>query len=398
MQSNMNPIPENEMDRILNLYEFDVDYSNLESTFKDLTFLAAKICGTDISLVNLIDSYTQWSVANFGLEIDQMAREDSVCQYTILEQDHFEVEDLSADERFQAKSYVNNPLNLRYYFGVPLRTNSGHNIGALCVLDKDRKKLTPEKIELLKIIANEIITRLHTIKVVQDLKTKLLSEKETNKKVAHDIRGPINGIIGLSEIIKHQGDENNLTEVLELVNLIHRSGRSVLDLADEILTEKKVFKPLEEDFNLLVLKEKLIKLYSPQAKYKDLNFVVNINEAKETIPFSKNKLLQIIGNLISNSMKFTPEQGTIIVDLDLTNSDNESFLTLSVTDNGVGMNEESVTKILEGIKKSSVGTEGENGYGFGLAMVKHLVDGLKGEMQIDSTEGVGTRFEIKIPQ
>lgn len=398
MQSNLVPIPTNEMDRILNLYEFDIDYSNLEDTFKDLTTLAAKICGTDISLVNLIDSYTQWSVSKFGVDLDQMSREDSVCQYTILEDDHFEVEDLSADVRFQDKSYVSSPLNLRYYFGVPLRTNSGHNIGALCVLDKGQKKLTPEKIELLKIIANEIITRLNTIKVVHELKSKILLERETNKKVAHDIRGPIAGIIGLSEMIKHQGDDNKLDDVLELVNLIHKSGRSVLDLADEILTEKRVVKPSNDDFNLLILKEKLLKLYTPQAKYKEINFVVNVNETNESIPFSKNKLLQIAGNLISNAMKFTAERGNIIVDLDLNLIGNEHYLKILVTDSGIGMSEDSITNILKGLQKSSDGTEGEKGYGFGLTMVKHLVDGLKGEMRINSAEGEGTKFEIRIPQ
>ncbi|MFD0940788.1 GAF domain-containing sensor histidine kinase [Pedobacter boryungensis] len=396
---NLNPIPANEMDRILNLYEFDIDYSNLESTFKDLTHLAAKISGTDISLVNLIDSYTQWSVSNFGLDIDQMAREDSVCQYTISQDDYFEVEDLSTDTRFQDKFYVANPLNLRYYLGVPLKTKTGHNIGALCVLDKDRKKLTPEKIELLKIIAKEIITRLNTIKVIQDLKNKLLVEKETSKKVAHDIRGPLAGIIGVSEIIQDQADDNKLSDILEMVNLIHTSGKSVLDLADEILSEKRISKPLlDENFNLVVLKEKLLKLYTPQAKYKDINFDVRINESNKTIIFSKNKLLQIIGNLISNAMKFTPERGDVLVDLDLQTIENIYYLNIVVTDTGVGMNDQSIENILKGSQTSSDGTEGEKGYGFGLAMVKHLIDGLKGKMEISSIEGKGTKFEIKIPQ
>jgi len=387
------------MDRILNLYEFDIDYSNLESTFKDLTYLAAKISGTDISLVNLIDSFTQWSVSNFGLDIDQMAREDSVCQYTILEQDHFEVEDLSLDARFQDKSYVDNPLNLRYYFGVPLRTSTGHNIGALCVLDKDKKKLSAEKIELLKIIANEIITRLNTIKVVQDLKNKLFIEKETSKKVAHDIRGPLSGIIGISEIIKDQADDNKIDDVLELVNLIHRSGRSVLDLADEILSENRVTKPANaDDFTLVILKDKLIKLYTPQAKYKNINYAVNINEINENIPFAKNKVLQIAGNLISNAIKFTAENGNVIVDLDLKLVKDELALTISVTDTGVGISDKTIATILHGEIKSSDGTGGEKGYGFGLTMIKHLIDGLKGNMEITSIEGQGTRFEVRLPQ
>lgn len=400
MSSNITPIPANEMDRILNLYEFDIDYSNLESTFKDLTTLAAKICGTDISLINLIDSYTQWSISNFGLAIDQMAREDSVCQYTILEQEQFEVEDLSVDNRFKSKSYVDSPLNLRYYFGVPLRTNSGHNIGALCVLDKDLKKLSPEKIEMLKIVANEIITRLNTIKVVQDLKTKLHSEKETSKKVAHDIRGPLAGIIGISQIIKDQvEDDTKLNDIFEMVNLIHRGGRSVLDLADEILSEKRISKPLtEDDFNLSILKEKITKLYTPQARLKDINFVVNINEGQKSIPFAKNKVLQIVGNLVSNAMKFTNQNGNVIVDLDLTEIDDKVSLNITVVDTGVGINDETIDSILNGSTASTKGTEGEKGYGFGLKMIKHLIDGLKGEMEITSIEGQGTTFEVKLPQ
>lgn len=400
MQSNISSIPDNnEMNRILNLYEFDLDYSNLESTFKDLTYLAAKICGTDISVFNLIDSYTQWSISSFGLDTGQTPREDSLCQYTILENDHFEVEDLSLDSRFQDKSFVDKPLNLRYYFGVPLRTNSGHNIGSLCVLDKDQKKLTPDKIELLKIIANEIITRLNTIKVVQDLKTKLVTEKELNKKVVHDIRGPLTGIIGISEIIKDQGHDNKLDEVLDLVNLIHRSGRSILDLADEILSEKRITKSLvEDDFNISILKEKLVKLYEPQAKYKEINLVVNIQEVNANIPFAKNKVLQIAGNLISNAIKFTLEKGKVIVDLDLKLVNEEFALSITVTDTGVGINEQTIDKILRGDTSSSDGTAGEKGYGFGLAMVKHLVDGLKGNMEIKSIEGIGTTFEVKLPQ
>ncbi|TKB99894.1 GAF domain-containing sensor histidine kinase [Pedobacter cryotolerans] len=400
MSSNITPIPANEMDRILNLYEFDIDYSNLESTFKDLTTLAAKICGTDISLINLIDSYTQWSISNFGLAIDQMAREDSVCQYTILEQEQFEVEDLSVDNRFKSKSYVDSPLNLRYYFGVPLRTNSGHNIGALCVLDKDLKKLSPEKIEMLKIVANEIITRLNTIKVVQDLKTKLHSEKETSKKVAHDTRGPLAGIIGISQIIKDQvEDDTKLNDIFEMVNLIHRGGRSVLDLADEILSEKRISKPItEDDFNLSILKEKITKLYTPQARLKDINFVVNINEVQKCIPFAKNKVLQIVGNLISNAMKFTNQNGDVIVNLDLREIDEKVSLNITVVDTGVGINDEMIDSILNGSKTSTNGTEGEKGYGFGLKMIKHLIDGLNGEMEITSIEGEGTRFEVMLPQ
>lgn len=395
MPSNTTTIPVNEMDRILNLYEFDIDYSNLESTFKDLALLAAKISGTDISIVNLIDTYTQWSVASFGLAVDQTPREDSLCQYTILENDHFEVEDLSTDIRFHDKPFVDSPLNLRYYFGVPLKTNAGYNIGSLCVLDKNLKKLTPEKIELLKIIANEIITRLNTIKLVQDLKSQLLAEKESNKKVAHDIRGPLSGIIGLTELIEEDCNDN---DILELIGMINKSSHSVLDLADEILSINNNANPLSsEDFNLSIFKQKLEKLYGPQAKNKNIFLSVNINSSFEKETFKKDKLLQIAGNLISNAIKFTPNYGVVQVNLDLALEKNQKTLIIEVNDSGLGLDQESIFNILSGTKKTSTGTTGEKGYGYGLSMVKDLIKSIKGKMDIKSEIGKGAKFEILVP-
>ncbi|RYG21992.1 MAG: sensor histidine kinase [Chitinophagaceae bacterium] len=393
------PTPLNEIDRVLNLYEFDLDYANLEDTFKDLTYLAAKVSGTEISLINLIDTYTQWSISKSGLDIDQMAREDSVCQYTILENDHFEVENLAEDERFQHKDYVANPHNLRYYFGIPLKTSTGHHIGALCVLDTKNKKLSPEKIELLKIIANEIMTRLNTLKMVQDLKNKLSTEKSNTKKASHDIRGPLAGIIGVTQIIKDQLEENNLDQVLEMLNLISRSGKSLLDLTDEILSAEKasVSDSKVGEFNLTIFKDKLLKLYLPQALNKEITFDVNINPANASIRFSKNKLLQIVGNLVSNAIKFTAANGKVIAELDLQGDNVNNNLKISVTDTGVGLSKESIVNILNASHSTTPGTAGEKGYGFGLSMVKHLVDSLHGKMSIDSTEGKGARFEITLP-
>ncbi len=400
MSSSNTPIPLNEMERIITLSDYDLDYSGLENNFKDIIHLAARVAGTEISLINLIDSFTQWSIAHHGLEIDQMPREESVCQYTIMGDDHFEVEDLSADARFTNKFYVDKPLSLRYYFGIPLKTSTGFNIGALCVLDTSFKKLTPEKVELLKLIANEIVNRLNTIKLLQELKSKLNDAKETHKRVAHDIRGPLSGIIGISEIISERGNENQLDEVMDFVTLIHKSSRSILDLADEILTEekKRLGEPQGDGFNLTVFKEKLEKLYLPQAQNKGIALNINNDPKLATIPISKNKLLQIVGNLISNAIKFTPQGGSVIVDLDLALEMNNKTLKITVSDTGEGLDEGAISNILNGSQTTSQGTGGESGYGFGLAMVKHLVDSLKGKMEITSEEGKGAKFVITISQ
>ena len=127
----MPPIPANEMERIIRLSELDLDYSDIQESLKDLTKLAAKVAGTSISLINLIDSFTQWTVARYGLDLEQMTREESVCQYTIVAEESFEVPDLTADQRFKDQFYVTGPPKVTYYFGVPLQTDDGFNLGAL---------------------------------------------------------------------------------------------------------------------------------------------------------------------------------------------------------------------------------------------------------------------------
>ncbi len=392
-----NPVPENEMDRLLALAELDLDYSSLNDNFRDLTHLAAKVAGTDISLINLIDSFTQWTIGNYGMDIDQMKREDSVCQYTIMTDEPFEVPNLAADQRFREKSYVKDPISLRYYLGVPLKDSNGVNLGALCVLDPKLKTLSPEKIEMLGIIAGEIVNRLKSYKAIETLRNQVKEADATKKKVAHDIRGPLAGIIGLSEIIAQQGNTAQLDEVMDFIQLIHKSSKSVLELADEILSGDSD-KLRESEYNLEVFADKLRKLYGPQAINKGLRLNISFNESHSHIPFSKAKLLQITGNLISNAIKFTPSKGDVSVNLDLTAQDNKNALSIHVRDTGVGMTQEIIDEIMRDGTSTTRGTSGEKGYGFGLALVKHLLESLKGTMKINSIPGSGTSFLILIPQ
>ncbi len=397
------PIPANEMERLISLSGYDLDYSGLKDNLKDLTKLAAKVAGTNMSLVNLIDSFTQWTVADHGLAIDQLAREDSVCQYTIMEDECFEVKDLSLDDRFKNKNYVKGDPNLKYYFGIPLKTKDGHNIGALCVLDRKMHVIDPEKIELLKIIGSEILNRLQTIKIIEGLKNKVIESRDAKLKAAHDIRGPLSGIIGLAQLINEQGDQNKLEDVLQLLSMIQKSGTSILELADEILTEEKKSQNKSanlhsNEFNLLIFKDQLEKLYQPQALNKEITFTINTNSLAHETPFYKNKLLQITGNLISNAIKFTPPKGTVTVNLDLTVEENKNTLHITVKDTGAGIAQESIFNLLSGQGTSTSGTVGEQGFGFGLVLVKHLVDSLKGTMKIHSIPGEGATFEVLLPQ
>lgn len=400
------PIPAHELERLIALGEFDLDYLDMEKSFSDLTKLAAKVAGTSISLINLIDSYTQWSVSAYGIDIKQMPREESICQYTIMEEnaDGFEVLDLSGDDRFSDRAYVSGKPNLKYYFGIPLKSENGVAIGALCVLHEDHKHLSAEKKEMLEIIAAEIINRIRIHHSVANLRNKVQESNSTKNRVAHDIRGPIAGIIGLAEIVQMQGDDNKLEEVLEFITLIQKSGKSVLELADEILSQnfestvkssKRI--PNDQEFTLSSLKSKIEDMFNPQAITKKVSLVVSASPPFEQIPFPRNKILQILGNLISNSIKFTPEEGRVDVLLDMEVIDEEQILQFKVRDTGVGITKEKISEILKGGTLSTNGTSGETGFGFGIRLVQHLVQSLKGQLSVSSELGKGSEFELTLP-
>ncbi|WP_297335014.1 GAF domain-containing sensor histidine kinase [Algoriphagus sp.] len=399
-----NPLPKNELERLLKLSELDLDYRGFRESFQDLTKLAAKVAGTEISLINLIDSYTQWSVSSFGIDLEQMPREDSVCQYTLAVADDvqgFEIKNLAADERFKDKFYVKSDPNLTYYFGVPLKMGDQINLGALCVLDKEYQEITPEKKEMLELIAGEVVNRIRIHFAINQLQSKISESNQVKNKVAHDIRGPIGGIIGLAEIIQMQGDSNKLEEVLDFIKLIQKSGKSVLELADEILSqdygkEKKKL-PSAQELTLELLEDKLRDMYAPQAISKSIKLEVNYKEENADIPFPKNKLMQILGNLISNALKFTPPEGKVTVSMEMEVLDLDRILRFEVADTGTGMSEAKITEILEGRAESTQGTGNETGFGFGLNLVIHLIQSLKGKLEIESKPGEGSIFKITIP-
>src|SRR5690606_35104048 len=104
----MNEVERNNVEygRIKKLSEFDLDYRNLQNEFQSLVELAAHIAGTDISLINLIDTHSQWTVSSYCSDLTEMDREDSICQYTIQSENPMEIPRLDKDARFMDKPYV----------------------------------------------------------------------------------------------------------------------------------------------------------------------------------------------------------------------------------------------------------------------------------------------------
>lgn len=392
--------PLNEYERLIELSALDLDYDGLREYLKDLTLLAARITHSEVSLVNLIDAYTQWTVADKGLDIRQMPREESVCTHTIAHNDNFEIRDLRRDGRFADKFYVADGPKLRYYFGVPLRTAAGANIGALCVLDPKPDKISPENEELLTMVADQVVRRLESLKQFKALQKEIVDLKASKQKVSHDIRSTLSGIIGISEILKEEFQAKHETEALELIQLIQQGGESLVELADSIMSEKEQQEPDDNQFSCKTLSEKLKDLYLPQARAKGVTLEFRASDQSESVFFPKKYLLQIVGNLLSNSIKFTSNGGWGRVSIHVetqAETDTPSKLIVKVEDNGTGMPEARIQEILGGHAASESGTDEETGYGFGLTLVRCLLDQAGGRMDLQSKLGQGTVFTVELP-
>lgn len=389
-----------EFRRLLKLAELDVDFSTVDKKLDDLTKLAAHITGTPISLINLLEANTQWTVSNYGLDIQHTPREDTVCQYVIQSDEPLEISSMTEDDRFKDKQYVIQSPHIQYYYGIPLSNGDGNRVGALCVMDTKPKDLTDTQKDMLDIIADQAMNCIqnhHKMKMMQEAIDNL---KLVQQKVTHDIRGPIGGIIGIAEIMEAELEDPDFDEYRRFLELIKSGGQSVLELADDILSNDFRHSTDVDEYtfqtNINELKAKLLALYKPQALSKSIDLYAEVSAEEPERYFPKHKLMQVFGNLITNAIKFTEPGGRVDVELALIETD-ETTLKFRVTDNGKGMSHERIDEILSDNPESTAGTGLERGFGYGFQLARHLVESLNGELFIESKPDAGTSVTVFIP-
>jgi signal transduction histidine kinase len=389
-----------ETERILHLNEFGLDYTSLQEEFSVLTRLACKVTGSEISMVNLIDQYSQWSISREGIDLLQIDRSDAVCNITIKQHEPFEVPDLSTDPRFSHLFYVEGEPYLRHYFGVPLVTDGGFAIGAICVLSPRSQSLTDLQKEMMQLIAKEVVKRLELIKEFNLCKDNLRIQKQVVYKVAHDVRGPVSGIQGLLDIILATLNSGGaIAEISEMVTLARQSAAELLNYSHAILSESNSVLAQASVTTIDVVAAKLQAMFAPQAQLKLIKFKIVTGNGQFVIP-SENvpRMLQIASNLLGNAFKFTQKEGE--VELQITTekvADKKERVVLRVSDSGMGLTKEQIEAIYSGQKNTSIGTLGEKGYGFGLTMVQQMVKNIGATWLIESSIGIGTQISIFFP-
>ena len=392
------PIPENEEERVKELKSFDILNTLPEDEFDALTGLAARLCDVPIALINFIDTREQFTKSCVGISAEYTPREQSICQYTILTDELFEIQDLQKDDRFKNRSYVKDEPHLQYYAGVPLKSSAGYAIGSLCIMDYEPNKLTETQINDLRLLADEVMARLKLRKRENSLKKVNAYKDRLMRVVSHDIRSPLSGILGAAEFL----DEAELDshEKSELADLITESARQIQNIVNELLDAELVqfgklkHNPDPNDISSII--KEITSLFKFMARNKRIELQYTMEGDIPDLLIDKHLYKRIISNLISNAIKFTPKGGEVAIEC-YYESDSGTLVT-TVKDEGIGMSEDQLESLFsEKEEGGRPGTENESSYGLGMIIVKKLCDVCNAKIDVDSEVNKGTTFKVEIP-
>lgn len=155
-------IPDNEDQRLAAVRRYDILDTPPDGVFDRITAMAARRFGVPISIISIVDEDRIWFKSHHGLPVDEIGRDAGLCASAILSSDPHILTDASIDPRSLANPLVAGAFGLRFYAGVPLTTSDGHNLGTLCVIDKQARPIDEDQIEDLKDLASVVMDQLET--------------------------------------------------------------------------------------------------------------------------------------------------------------------------------------------------------------------------------------------
>ncbi len=305
---------------------------------------------------------------------------------------------------------------------VPLTNHEDEVIGVLQLLNardiKDKKRViafSPDYESLVESLASQAAVAVSNTSLINELKSahqtlivaRDRSEEANRAKsnflanMSHELRTPMNAIIGYSEMLLEDAEEDGLDDYQDDLGKIRSSGKHLLGLINEILDLSKIeagkMDILLESFDIYKLVKEVEATIHPLAEKGSNNLIIDCPENVGTMDADETRVRQMLHNLLSNSCKFT-ENGTVTLKVFRDMRDNIEWVNFAIIDTGMGIPEDSIKKLfLEFSQVDNSSTRKFGGTGLGLAISRRFCLMMGGDIRVKSVLGEGSTFTIYLP-
>jgi PAS domain S-box-containing protein len=217
--------------------------------------------------------------------------------------------------------------------------------------------------------------------------------------IAHDLKNPFSSLLGFSDLLLKNHKIYNEEKSEQVIKLINSSSKKIYNLLENLLTwshsqsDKIKFSP--QEINIKAIIDEVVLLTKPTAENKRIELLEDVKEDL-FVYADKNMINVILRNLITNALKFTRKNGTVIVSAIKTKK--QDFIEISVSDTGIGISKVRIKDLFRLDKNtSSPGTEDESGTGLGLILCKEFTEKNKGKIRVESKVNKGSKFTFTLP-
>ena len=221
--------------------------------------------------------------------------------------------------------------------------------------------------------------------------------------MSHDIRTPMNAILGYAQLMEEELKEKDLPETSDHLEKLQQSGNLLLSIINNVLDMARIESgkmEIDENYGRIEdIRQTLFEIFGDEAKKKNIALHYTINVEHEHILTDTTKVKEIFVNILSNAIKYTPSGGSVMINIDELVCDEPGYMMVRtrVSDTGIGMSQDYLTKIFDAFTRERNTTKSKiTGSGLGMSIVKRYVDLLGGTIDIESEPGKGSTFTVTL--